>query len=275
MKKSSAASGKQPIGIFDSGIGGLTVASAIHKHLPGETLIYFGDTAHLPYGDKAPESIRSYSIKIADFLLSQGCKTIVIACNTASAIAYETVKKHVGTQALVFDVINPVVEEVSRMKKIKHVGVIGTRATIKSNAYAVGINYANPGLKVSSLATPLLAPMIEEGFFNNNISRTIINSYLSRPKIKKIDAIILACTHYPLIKPEIEEYYKKGINIVDSADIVANKVKTILGKKLLLNKGKAGNHRFYISDFTTSFEKSTKIFFNGRLKLEHKNLWKT
>ncbi len=275
MKKSSAASGKQPIGIFDSGIGGLTVASAIHKHLPGETLIYFGDTAHLPYGDKAPESIRSYSIKIADFLLSQGCKTIVIACNTASAIAYETVKKHVGTQALVFDVINPVVEEVSRMKKIKHVGVIGTRATIKSNAYAVGINYANPGLKVSSLATPLLAPMIEEGFFNNNISRTIINSYLSRPKIKKIDAIILACTHYPLIKPEIEEYYNKGINIVDSADIVANKVKTILGKKLLLNKGKAGNHRFYISDFTTSFEKSTKIFFNGRLKLEHKNLWKT
>lgn len=276
MKKvNTSASGNQPIGIFDSGIGGLTVANAIYKHLPSETLIYFGDTAHLPYGDKAPESIRGYSVKIADFLLSQGCKIIVIACNTASAIAYETVKKHVGSRALVIDVINPVVEEVSRMKKIKHVGVIGTRATIKSNAYAVRISDANPDLKVSSLATPLLAPMIEEGFFNNKISRTIINSYLSRPKIKKIDALILACTHYPLIKPEIVEYYKKGINIVDSADIVAAKVRMLLDNKQLLNSGKANKHRFYISDFTTSFEKSTKIFFKGKLKLEHKNLWKS
>lgn len=275
MKKQKLVSPSSPVGIFDSGIGGLTVADAIHRLLPNETLIYFGDTAHLPYGDKAPESIRNYSVKIADFLLSQGCKMIVIACNTASSIAYETVKKHVGNKALVVDVINPVVEEVSGMKKIRHVGVIGTRATIKSDAYASRISAANPSMKVSSLATPLLAPMIEEGFFNNKISRTIINSYLSRPKIKKVDALILACTHYPLIKPEINEYYKKEITIVDSAVIVALYVKKLLEESKLANTGKNNKrHHFYISDFTVSFEKSTKIFFKGKLKLEHKNLWK-
>lgn len=263
----------RPIGIFDSGIGGLTVADAIHRLLPSETLIYFGDTAHLPYGDKAPESIRGYSEKIADFLLANGCKMIVIACNTASSIAFETVKAHVGDRALVVDVINPVVAEVSAMKKVKRVGVIGTRATIKSNAYAHRITNKNPAMEVVSLATPLLAPMIEEGFFNNKISRTIINSYLSRPKIKKIDALILACTHYPLIKKEITEYYKGDINIVDSADIVARFVRNALGKKKLLHSGKAGRHRFYISDYTKSFEQSTRIFFRDQIKLEHKNLW--
>ncbi|MDQ3051789.1 MAG: glutamate racemase [Bacteroidota bacterium] len=277
MKKNIKPGPESPVGIFDSGIGGLTVADAINRLLPAETLIYFGDTAHLPYGDKAPESIRGYSVKIADFLLSQGCKMIVIACNTASSIAYETVKKHVGSKALVVDVINPVVEEVVGMKKVKHVGVIGTRATIKSEAYANRITAFNPSMKVSSLATPLLAPMIEEGFFNNKISRTIINSYLSRPKIKKVDALILACTHYPLIKPEIAEYYKKEITIVDSATIVAHSVKKLLDENDLNNSIKvktANRHRFYISDFTTSFEKSTKIFFKGKIRLEHKNLWK-
>jgi len=273
MKKKNTSSPSNPIGIFDSGIGGLTVANAIHRLLPNETLIYFGDTAHLPYGDKAPESIRGYAAKITDYLLEQNCKMIVIACNTASSIAYETVKKQAGGNAIVVDVINPVVAEVSVMKKVKHVGVIGTRATIRSNAYALRIEKKNPSMKVSSLATPLLAPMIEEGFFNNKISRTIINSYLSRPKIKKVDVLILACTHYPLIKPEIVEYYKGNINIVDSADIVARYVKDLLSKSDLLNSGKAYKHRFYISDFTKSFEESTKIFFKGKIKLEHKNLW--
>lgn len=273
MKASKTAKSSSPIGIFDSGIGGLTVADAIHKLLPAETLIYFGDTAHLPYGDKAPESIRAYSVRIADFLLEHGCKMIVIACNTASSIAYEAVKEHVGARATVIDVINPVVAEVSSMKKISHVGVIGTRATIRSNAYATRIVRQNENLKVSSLATPLLAPMIEEGFFNNKISRTVINSYLSRPKIKKIDALILACTHYPLIKAEITEYYKGNITIVDSAAIVARFVKQSLAASKLLHNGKAGKHRFYISDFTKSFEQSTKIFFKDKLKLEHKNLW--
>ncbi len=262
-----------PIGIFDSGIGGLTVASAITKALPEESLVYFGDTAHLPYGEKSQEAIKSYSIKISDFLLSQNCKVIVIACNTASSIAFEVVREHVGDRALVIDVINPVAHEVASSFNSMKIGVIATKGTIKSDVYSKKIKEANSSLEVSSLATPLLAPMIEEGFFNNKISRTIINSYLSHPKIKKIDALILACTHYPLIRREIEEYYKSGVVIIDSAEIVAEYVKKELDFFKLLNKKKVHKHRFYISDFTSSFEQSTKLFFKGKIHLEHFPLW--
>ncbi|MFN5706262.1 MAG: glutamate racemase, partial [bacterium] len=120
---------------------------------------------------------------------------------------------------------------------------------------------------------PLLAPMIEEGFFNNNISKTIINSYLEKPKLRKVDSLVLACTHYPLIKKEILEFYKREINILDSAEIVAQYVKKVLAKKKLLNTKKTGNHHFYVSDFTSSFEKSTKIFFKEKIHLELKNIW--
>ncbi len=262
-----------PIGIFDSGIGGLTVANAIKNILPDESLIYFGDTAHLPYGDKSPEAIIGYSTRIADFLITQGCKMIVIACNTASSVAYKAVKKHCANRAVVIDVINPVVDKVSTRRGSAVIGVIGTRGTVKSNAYPVKLLEKNPALQVASLATPLLAPMIEEGFYNNSISQTIIFNYLSRPKLKGIDTLILACTHYPLIKNEIKEFYKKGITIVDSAEIVAEKVKSQLAKNNLLNSNGETVHRFYISDYTKSFEKSTRIFFQGRIKLHRMNLW--
>lgn len=264
---------QSPIGIFDSGIGGLTVANAITKNLPNESMVYFGDTAHLPYGDKSPDSIKYYSIRIADFLLEKNCKAIVIACNTASAIAFEVVKKHVKNKVPVFNVIDPVVEEVC-LQAPKKIGVIGTKGTIKADAYAKRIRAINSKIEVSSLATPLLAPMIEEGFFNNNISKTIINSYLSKTKLNKIDALILACTHYPLIKKEIESFYKKEINILDSADIVALKLKEVLkSKDLLSSKSIKPRHHFFVSDFTKSFEKSTKLFFDGKINLEHYPMW--
>jgi len=274
MDKKKSKLPSSPIGIFDSGIGGLTVARAINRLLPHESIIYFGDTAHLPYGEKAPESIKQYSVRIADFLLSRGCKMIVIACNTASSIAYESVREHVGNRAAVVDVINPVVQGVAAMKKAKRVGVIGTRATTKSRAYPKRIVALNPELKVSSLATPLLASMIEEGFFSNNISRTIIYDYLSRPGLKGIDTLILACTHYPLIKKEITDYYNGHINIIDSAEMVAKHVKSLLTKSKLLNHSSKPQHHFYVSDYTRSFEQSTRIFFDGKVKLEHINLWK-
>ncbi len=263
-----------PIGIFDSGIGGLTVANAIKNVLPNESLIYFGDTAHLPYGEKSPEAIKNYSIKITDFLLEQHCKVIVIACNTASSIAYETVKEHVGSRAIVIDVINPVVNKVASIFNDLKIGVIATKGTIRSDVYSKKIKEKNSSLEVASLATPLLTPMIEEGFFNNKISRTIINSYLSHPKIKKIDVLILACTHYPLIRLEIEEFYKNKVNIIDSAEIVAGFVRNKLEETHLFNLKKKHKHRFYISDFTTSFEQSTKLFFKGKILIEHYPLWK-
>lgn len=267
-------SDSRPLGIFDSGIGGLTVASAIHQLMPNETLIYFGDTAHLPYGDKSPEAIRKWSVAISDFLLEHDCKMLIIACNSISSVAYETVKKHVGNKSIVVNVIDPIANHVSKIKMSKKVGVIGTKATIKSDVYAKKINSLNKKLEVVSQATPLLAPMIEEGFFNNKISKTIINDYLSRARLKNIDTLILGCTHYPLIRPEIELYYKKKTNILDSAQIVAEHVQQLLKKKHLLNNGKPKKHHFYISDFTNSFEQSTKIFFKGKVKLEKKNLWK-
>lgn len=267
-KKSSA-----PIGIFDSGIGGLTVANAIRQLLPCENLLYFGDTAHLPYGDKSPDAIKGYAAEITGFLLQHDCKMIVIACNTASSLAYDVVKIKSGREILLVDVINPVVEKVAA-KKIMRIGVIGTRATIRSDVYAQKIKEKNAHIEIASIATPLLAPMIEEGFFNNKISSTIINSYLSRPKIRNIDALILACTHYPLIKKEIEHYYNHTVEIIDSAEIVAQHVKKLLRKKGLLNKKNSGQHRFYVSDFTKSFEQSTKLFFKGKIKLEKMNLWR-
>jgi glutamate racemase len=265
----------QPIGIFDSGIGGLTVAKAIKDKLPHEKLIYFGDTAHLPYGDKSPDSIKYYSIRIAQFLLDNHCKMIVIACNTASALAYEAVKDFVGKRALVVDVINPVAEKISKEKKLKKIGVIATKGTIKSGIHARKIQGANSKQEVFGLATPLLVPMIEEGFFNNTISRSIIHAYLSRPKIKNIDALILGCTHFPLIKAEIEEFYNHSIPLIDSADVVAEQVQHLLKKNNILNPSKKiPVHRFYVSDYTDAFEKSTRFFFSETIGLEEASIWK-
>ena len=264
----------QPIGIFDSGIGGLTVASAISKALPKEQLVYFGDTAHLPYGDKSPDSIKYYSIRIAQFLLEQNCKIIVIACNTASALAYDTVKDFVGNKVTVIDVVNPIVNEVVGNKKLKHIGVIATKATIKSDIYSKKIKHLNKELHVASQATPLLASMIEEGFFNNKISRAIINDYLSKPKLKKIDSLILACTHYPLIKKEVEEFYKGKISIYDNAEAVAQTVAQTLKKEKLLSAKKNNNHKFYVSDYTKSFEETARNFFNTKVKLTQAAIWK-
>ncbi|NNF01094.1 MAG: glutamate racemase [Bacteroidia bacterium] len=262
----------QAIGIYDSGIGGLTVASAINQVMPNESMIYFGDTAHLPYGDKSAKLIKEYSIKITDFLLAQDVKLIIIACNSASSTAYETVKKRVAGKIEVFNVIDPVVEHISKQKKLKTVGIIGTKATIRASAYKKKIAISRPDVHVKSMATPLLAPMVEEGFFNNNISQTVINNYLSNKKLKGIESLVLACTHYPLIKKEIKNYYDDKVEIINSADVMAERVRAYLSKKKLLRTKARPKKQFFVSDYTSSFEKSTKIFFKGKIHLELKKL---
>lgn len=262
-----------PIGIFDSGIGGLTVAHAIKNHLPNEQLIYFGDTAHLPYGDKEPYSIKHYSVEIAKFLLERKCKLIVIACHTASSIAYKEVKRIVGKQAIVVNVVDPVVQLMAKIEKSKAVGVIGTKGTIKSDVYRKKIGEENKQLLVKSLATPLLCPMIEEGFINDKISQTVIDSYLSDEKLSEIEHIILACTHYPLIKKQISSYYKNQVNVIDSAEVVAQHVARLLKEKGLLSEAQLLPHHFYVSDYTKSFEKSTRFFFKEKIKLEKGSIW--
>ncbi len=269
MKKEATA----PIGIFDSGIGGLTVAHAIRQLLPHENMIYFGDTAHLPYGDKSEAAIQAYSIKIADVLLKKGCKVIVIACNSASSAAYELLKEYVQKDAHILNVIDPMVDLVSTNYGGKVVGLIGTKRTIQSGIYAHKIKEANTGITLQSLATPLLAPMIEEGFFNNQISHEIIAQYLDDADLKNIEALVLACTHYPLIKKEISAFYNNTIDILDSAVVVAQALQNYLEVNQLLNAAPEPTHHFFVSDYTEAFEASTRLFFQEKVTLERHPLW--
>ncbi len=265
---------------------------ALHTMLPSEQLIYYGDTAHLPYGDKSKESIVQYSLGISDFLLKKKCKVILIACNTASANAFEEVKAHVGSKAVVMNVIDPVVKQVCvDTGSVRSVGIIGTKATIDSRTYERKIKETmatlvatsneisaviNPEVQVSSLATPLFVPMIEEGFVFDDISNAIIRSYLSRRELVGIDSLILGCTHYPIIRNQISRYFNFKVNVLDTAQIVAKDVQKFLTENDLLSREQKdkGENQFYVSDFTTYFEVIANMFFNERIHLEKQNIWK-
>jgi glutamate racemase len=261
------------IGIFDSGIGGLTVAKAITDLLPNESIVYFGDTEHMPYGAKSAEHIKGYSLRIAEFLESKNVKMIVIACNSASSYAYYPLLEKYASNLDVVGVINPVAEYV-QLKNYSKVGIIGTKPTVKSKSYEDEIAKTSASTKVASVPTPLLAPMIEEGFYNNNISQTIINSYLDHRSLTKLDALVLACTHYPLIKKQVNKFYKKPIDIIDPAVLAAEKVQQLLAAKKLLHKGKKKKDAFYVSEFTESFAQSTKLFYGHSVQIEEVDLWK-
>jgi glutamate racemase len=263
----------QPIGIFDSGIGGLTVAHAILKHLPEEQIIYFGDTAHLPYGDKSPGAVSHYADIITEYLIAKKCKMIVIACNTASSVAFSHLVEKFGSQVILMNVIEPVVEAAVQYNNVHHIGVIGTKGTIQSNTYEKMINKLNNNIKVSSLSTPLLVPMIEEGFFNNNISHSIIQAYLNYPDFQDINALILGCTHYPLIKKEIESILGPDRIVYDSTDVMAKAIKKKLAKNNLLSPEQPAGHHFIVSDYTHSFEETTRLFFGKEIHLESDPIW--
>lgn len=258
-----------PIGLFDSGVGGLTVANAIRSIMPSEKMIYYGDTAHLPYGDKSKDTIIQYSLEIASFLLAKNCKVILIACNSASSNAFEEVKEYVGDRALVMDVIKPVTTYVVEETQARNIGIIGTKATILSKKYPQDICSRKIKASVSSLATPLLVPMIEEGFISDDISNAIIKSYLSRKELKGIDTLILGCTHYPIIKDQISRFFNFKVNVIDSARIIAEKLNELLVEKKLLNQNKSkAEHEFYVSDLTEYFEIIAKMFFGGKINLK-------
>jgi glutamate racemase len=267
------AKASDPIGIFDSGIGGLTVARAVKKLLPHESIIYFGDTAHLPYGDKSTAAIQAYSIKICDIFLQRNCKVILIACNSASAAATELVKAYVGKRAKVFNVIEPVVNYIRETYRDSSIGLIGTKQTVGSLVYERKIKGLENNLKLNSIATPLLVPMIEEGFLQGTISQDIINEYLKKPLLQQIKALILGCTHYPLIKDQVSKYYDGKVEVIDSSEIVAKSLKAYLEYNLLINTAPDHKDQFIVSDFTESFEELTKLFFGKQVHLEKFKLW--
>ncbi len=263
---------KQAIGIFDSGIGGLTVAKAIKKELPQEQILYFGDTAHLPYGDKSADAIRYYSIRISKFLLEHDCKMIVIACHSASSVAYQILKDFFDDRVQFVNVVDPLVHAVASLKPNK-VGIIATRATIKSNIYAREIQRANPSIKCNSLATPLLVPMIEEGFSAGKISDDIIDHYLGQESLKGIEALLLACTHYPLIREKIVTYYSHQVEVLDSTKIIAQEVQSQLAKTNLLSDKQEIPDQFFVSNYTKSFADTTSLFYGHQVSLKQENLW--
>lgn len=262
----------QPIGIFDSGIGGLTVAQALVNELPQENIIYFGDTAHLPYGEKSTAAIQSYAIKIVNLLLEHECKLILIACHSASAAAYDLIKEYIGEKALVVNVVDPVIRLLKEQYNNKKVGLIATRQTVKSLIYHHKIEQLKLDIILKTHATSLLASAIEE-FGDHHALDGLLEVYLSEPKLQDIDALVLACTHYPVIRERILRCYKRPIDIIDSSEIVAKTVKAAFSQNKLLNQNGDGQKQFYVSDYTDSFRDHAKIFFNDDIKLEHYPLW--
>ncbi|MDR1877586.1 MAG: glutamate racemase [Flavobacteriaceae bacterium] len=263
----------QPIGIFDSGMGGLTIAREIKRLLPNESLIYFGDSKHLPYGDKSKEVIIEYSNHITRFLLEKGCKAIVIACNTATSNALNEVKSLAKEKNVpVYDVISPVAEKMAFTFN-QNVGVIGTKSTIASHIYKKSIRKLNRHIEVQELATPLLVPVIEEGFNNHDISDVVLKTYLNNKKLQNIDSLILGCTHYPLILNEVKHFYQNKIQVIDSPLIVANYIKQDLEKKRRTSYNAKPAYEFYVSDLTPTFAKLAKKFFGTNINLKVLNIF--
>jgi glutamate racemase len=250
------------------------VARAVKERMPNERIVYFGDTAHLPYGEKSAAALQAYSIKAIDFLLKKKCKVVLIACNSASAAAYEVAKEYTGSRAKVLSVIDPTIAYVRDHFASKVVGLIGTRQTVSSGVYDDKLKAVSPRTELKSLATPLLASMIEEGFYQNTISKSIIHEYLSSPKLAGIESLILGCTHYPLISEEISAYFNGRVDIIDSAEVVAKSLEDFLTTHNLRNPAtRKGRDRFFVSDYTDSFEQTTRIFFKRKVHLNLFKLW--
>ncbi|WP_435550111.1 glutamate racemase [Desulfobacterium sp. N47] len=257
------------IGIFDSGIGGLTVVKAVMGKIPGYDIIYFGDTARTPYGSKSSETVIQYAIEDTEFLLNNGANIIVVACNTASSVATDSIVKKFDVP--VFEVITPAVELAVESSRKMSIGVIGTRATVKSCVYENKIKAINAGAKIYSVACPLLVPLVEEGWINRPETSMIVKKYLHSLKVKQIDTLILGCTHYPLLKHIICRKIGKRVNIIDSSLGVADKLEKFLqehpdiGSRL----GKNGKSRIIVSDITAQFEKTAKATLRRNVVLEH------
>lgn len=264
LKKEPSA----PIGIFDSGIGGLTVARAVAEALPTEDIIYFGDTARVPYGIKSEERVREYALQITDFLLEKGVKMILIACNTVSASAKEEIQSLAGTIP-VLDVISAGARAATEQKHFHHIGVIGTLATIASGAYTRSIHALDAGAEVVEHPCPLLVPLAEEGWIDHEVTRATLREYLKPFTEELPDALILGCTHYPLFKPVLPEILGEDIAIIDSADSIASDAAEKLDVLQLRNE-KGGRFDCYVSDRPQRFQELAERFL-GR-KIDHVHL---
>jgi glutamate racemase len=246
------------IGVFDSGIGGLSVVKYIISNLPKENLIYFGDIARIPYGNKSIDTIQKFACQTVKFLIEQDVKAIVIACNTISAVALDVVKKLAGNIPVI-DVISAGVK--SANMGYKKIGIIGTNATINSNAYPNSIYKLNPNIEVISQACPLLVPLIEEGLIKHDALELICRDYLKPLLDKNIEALILGCTHYPIIKDTIQNIIGNSVEIIDPAIGTSNELQTILAINNITNTTSQPQlHKFFVTDMPEKFQKIGEMF---------------
>lgn len=264
------------VGIFDSGVGGLTIAQSLMRSLPGENFIYFGDTAHFPYGEKSTAEIQAYSIKICNFLLEKQCKLILVACNSASAASYDLIKDYVSHRAIVMNVIDPTITFLGKHYANKAVGLIGTEKTVHSNIYQQKIGDLNRNITLKAHPAPMLASAIEQHFDDPQLIHGLLIKYLGHTDLVNIDALLLACTHYPIIKKNIIHFYrdiKKTVDIIDTSEQIAQAVQTQLAEENLLNRQTTGSRQFYISEYFSSFETIAELFFGANIQLIHYPLW--
>lgn len=251
------------IGVFDSGIGGLTVYKALKEQLPAEKVIYLGDTARLPYGTKSAETIIKFSDGNALFLLTKNVKIVVVACNSSSAYAVPYLQDKLDIPVL--GVIEPGAEAAVRQSKTK-IGVIGTTATIKSGAYEKAIVEKKPGTEVVSRDCPLFVPLVEEGWIEHKVTRLVVEEYLLPLKEQGIDTLVLGCTHYPVLKGVISDVMGPGIGLIDSAITTAEKVRAILKSLGWLSEAQNGEDEFYVTDFPDRFKRVGEIFLNKKIE---------
>lgn len=254
----------RPIGIFDSGIGGLTVAGQIQKMLPGEDIVYFGDTARVPYGTKSKETVTKFSVENVEFLMENNVKLVVVACNTASSLSLDFLKR--CFRVPIIGVIEPGAKGAVSSTRNNRVGVIGTRATISSLAYEKAIKKINPKISVYTQSCPLFVPLVEEGWLNKGVTGEVASIYLDALKKKGIDTLILGCTHYPLLKEVIQKIMGARTLLIDSAKEVAKEAGIILDSSGLLNRpGRTGKHRFFVSDEPGRFVRMAEKFLKRRI----------
>lgn len=249
-----------PIGIFDSGVGGLTVLRAVRERLPNENIIYLGDTARVPYGTKSRATIERYAVEDAAFLIGKGVKVIIIACNTASALSRERLRSEFEIPFL--SVIGPGVRAAARATKNSRIGVIATEATIGSGAYAAGIREACPeAVEIFSQACPLFVPLVEEGETDSEITRQVAEKYLATLREQQIDTLVLGCTHYPLLKNVIAETIGARVTLIDSGAATATEIETLLQEKgLLTPQIEPGWSEFYVTDAAQRFHRIAERF---------------
>jgi len=246
----------RPIGVFDSGVGGLTVVNAIVKHLPRETIYYVGDTARVPYGNKSQDRIQQYSKEIVKWLIKQDCKMIVIACNTASSLAIEYLNKEFSIP--IVGVIDPGVNHAISITRKPYIGVLGTHATIQSDSYGERLRSIDPQLQVICQACPLFVPLVEEGLITGDIPTLIARFYLEHFKNRDVDTVILGCTHYPILERIIRKVLGEEIKLVDSGKSTAGVVENILNENLLVSDNKKGKIYSFVTDSKNEFEKVIK-----------------